>query len=112
MSASEYAFSARVERGHDWLALGDIETSEFTRGLALTSYQRALPGAAARISTGPVVWKGFGSSSTQNLRQLQIRGAGTSGPYQLEANLRRQADGTGIPDVRRLLVLTILVCQG
>jgi uncharacterized repeat protein (TIGR01451 family) len=92
MSASDNAFSARLERGFDWLALGHITTSDFTSGLTLTAYDRALPGAAARISTGPVVWKGFGSSTTQSLRQLQIRGVGTSGPYQLEPNIRPGTD--------------------
>ncbi len=92
MSASQYAFSARVERGFDWLALGDVSTNEFSSGLLLNSYNRALPGAAARISTGPVVWKGFGSSTSQSLQQLQIRGAGTSGPYTLQPDIRPGTD--------------------
>jgi uncharacterized repeat protein (TIGR01451 family) len=92
MSASEYAFSARVQRGFDWLALGDISTNEFSSGLILSRYNRALPGAAARLSTGPVVWKGFGSSTSQSLQQLQIRGAGTSGPYGLQPNIRPGTD--------------------
>jgi len=92
MSASQYAFSARVERGFDWLALGDVSTNEFSSGLTLNSYNRALPGAAARISTGPVVWKGFGSSTSQSLQQLQIRGAGTSGPYTLQPDIRPGTD--------------------
>lgn len=92
MSASDGMFAARVERGFDWLALGDFTTSDFTSGLTLTRYNRSLPGAAARISTGPVVWKGFGSSTTQSLKQLQIRGAGVSGPYALEPNIRPGTD--------------------
>jgi uncharacterized repeat protein (TIGR01451 family) len=91
-SASQYAFSARIERGFDWLALGDVSTYEFSSGLLLNSYNRALPGAAARISTGPVVWKGFGSSTSQSLQQLQIRGAGTSGPYTLQPDIRPGTD--------------------
>jgi hypothetical protein len=92
VSKSDNAFSARVERGFDWLALGHITTTEFSSGLTLTTYERSLPGAAARISTGPVVWKGFGSSTTQALRQLQIRGAGSVGPYQLQRDIRPGTD--------------------
>ncbi|MEE9243143.1 MAG: hypothetical protein V3U55_03695, partial [Mycobacterium sp.] len=87
VSASREAFSARLERGLDWLAVGDIATSDFAAGLNLTTYRRALNGGAARITTGPVVWKGFGSLTRQNLQQLQIRGAGVSGPYQLEQDI-------------------------
>ena len=92
MSASQYSLSARVQRGFDWIAFGDISTDEFTSGLNLTRYHRALPGAAARLSTGPVVWNAFGSSTTQSLKQLQIRGAGISGPYELQANIRPGTD--------------------
>ncbi|UCF40907.1 MAG: DUF11 domain-containing protein [Gemmatimonadota bacterium] len=87
LSASRYAFAARIERGLDWLAVGDISTSDFASGLRLTTYQRSLAGGAARVTTGPVVWRGFGSLTTQNLQQLQIRGAGTSGPYELLPNV-------------------------
>jgi hypothetical protein len=90
-SASRYQLAARVERGFDWLALGDISTTGFGSGLQLSGYRRALPGMAAQITTGAVVWQGFGSSTSQQLRQLQVRGAGISGPYQLALNIR---DGT------------------
>jgi hypothetical protein len=40
-------------------------------------YHRGFPGAAARLSTGPVLWNSFDSRTTQSLKQLQIRGAGT-----------------------------------
>ncbi len=88
VSASRYAFSARLERGFDWLAVGDIVSGEFTSGLSLTTYQRALSGAAARITTGPIVWRGFGSTTDQNLQQVQIRGDGISGPYELQPDIR------------------------
>src|SRR6202008_5049512 len=68
-------------RGFDWLAYGDISSTGFAEGLRLTSYQRALPGAAARLSTGPLQWQSFFSSTTQTVQQLQLRGQGTSGPY-------------------------------
>jgi uncharacterized repeat protein (TIGR01451 family) len=92
LSASDGVFSARVERGYDWLAMGDVTTNDFNSGLNLSRYQRALPGAAVRYATGPVVWKGFGSSTTQSLKQLQIRGAGVSGPYALEPDIRPGTD--------------------
>ncbi|MDH5235500.1 MAG: OmpA family protein, partial [Gemmatimonadota bacterium] len=90
-SASRYALAARVERGFDWLALGDVSTTGFGSELRLSGYRRALPGAAGRVTTGAVTWQGFGSSTSQVLRQLQVRGAGISGPYDLGANIR---DGT------------------
>ncbi len=86
--ASRYQLAARVERGYDWLAVGDVSTSGFARGLQLAGYRRALPGVAARVTTGAVEWQGFGSSTSQLLQQLQVRGAGTSGPYILRRNVR------------------------
>ncbi len=85
--ASRYAFSARLERGFDWVALGDIPTTEFAAGLNLTTYRRALTGGAARFTTGRVAWLGFGSLTRRQVMQTQIRGAGASGPYQLERNI-------------------------
>ncbi len=87
-SASRYQLAARVERGFDWLSAGDISTSGFASGLTLSGYRRALPGIAGRVSTGAVVWQGFGSSTSQLLQQLQVRGAGISGPYVLKQNIR------------------------
>ena len=86
--ASRYQLAARVERGYDWLALGDVSTSGFAGGLQLSGYRRALPGVAARFTTGAVVWQGFGSSTSQLLQQMNVRGAGMSGPYQLNRNVR------------------------
>lgn len=88
LSASPYAFAARLERGFDWVALGDISTSGFAQGLTLAGYDRALAGAAGRLTTGPVVWQAFGSSNSQRVEQLQIRGAGVSGPYDLRPDIR------------------------
>jgi uncharacterized repeat protein (TIGR01451 family) len=87
LSASRNAFAARLERGFDWVAVGDIATNDFAGGLGLTSYRRALTGGAARITTGFVVWQGFGSLTRQSLQQAQLRGAGTSGPYALESGI-------------------------
>jgi len=87
LSASRNVFAARVERGFDWVAVGDIATDDFASGLNLTTYRRALTGGAARIITGQVVWQGFGSVTRQSLQQVQIRGAGTSGPYTLEPDV-------------------------
>jgi outer membrane protein OmpA-like peptidoglycan-associated protein len=95
LGASRYQLSARVERGYDWLAFGDVSTTGFGEGLRLTSYRRALPGAGGRITSGPVQWQGFFSSTRQSVQQLQLRGAGTSGPYDLVADI-----APGTEDVR------------
>lgn len=83
LSSSRYRFSARIERELDYLMFGDVQTSGFSDGLSLARYGRSLPGAAARLTTGPVVWNAFGASTTQALRQQQVRGSGSSGPFEL-----------------------------
>lgn len=83
LSSSRYQFSARVERGLDYFMFGDVQTSGFSDGLTIGRYGRSLPGAAARVTTGNVVWNAFGASTTQALQQLQLRGEGSSGPYAL-----------------------------
>ena len=65
------------------MAFGDLTTGEFASGLALSGYDRALAGVAGRVTTGAVVWQGFGSTSSERLAQQQIRGAGMSGPYDI-----------------------------
>jgi uncharacterized repeat protein (TIGR01451 family) len=87
-SASRYAVAARIERGLDWLAFGDLTTGTFASGLALSGYDRALAGVAGRVTTGAVVWQGFGSTSSERLAQLQIRGAGMSGPYDIGLGIK------------------------
>ncbi|HUL02907.1 MAG TPA: hypothetical protein VLV16_06720 [Gemmatimonadales bacterium] len=86
-TASRDWLSARLERGYDWAAYGDLSGTSFGAGLALSQYRRALTGLAAQVRTGPVTWSGFGSLTSQALQQLQVRGTGVSGPYTL---------GTGI----------------
>jgi uncharacterized repeat protein (TIGR01451 family) len=86
-TASQTWLSARVERGYDWASFGDLSTSAFASGLSLAQYRRAVTGVAARVSTGPITWSAFGSLTSQALRQLQIRGAGISGPYQLASDI-------------------------
>jgi uncharacterized repeat protein (TIGR01451 family) len=98
LSASRTMVSARVERGYDWLAVGDIATGDFAQGLSLASYRRALSGGMAQITTGPVAWRGFASVTSQSLRQEQIRGAGVSGPYAL--------GGAAIPSSEQIVVET------
>ncbi len=90
--------SARIERGTDWIAAGELANMGFGTSLTLAQYRRALPGVAANVRTGPVTWSGFGAMTSQSLRQVQIRGAGISGPYDL---------GTGIvPGTERVSVET------
>jgi uncharacterized repeat protein (TIGR01451 family) len=82
-ASSRYALSAKVQRDFDWVALGDVTTTEFASGLELGAYRRSLSGAAARVTTGGLVVQGFGSSTAQAVRQMQLRGEGVSGPYTL-----------------------------
>jgi uncharacterized repeat protein (TIGR01451 family) len=87
VSASREVFFARLERGYDWLAVGDVSTSDFSSGLRLSAYSRSLTGGAARLTTGPIVWRGFGSFTSRRVEQTQIRGQGASGPYQLALDI-------------------------
>jgi len=82
LTASRGHLAARLERGFDWLALGDVTTG-FAQDLSLARYGRTLTGAAAQLTTGPVVWQGFGTSTGRHLAQVQLRGAGSAGPYEL-----------------------------
>ena len=86
-NVSRYAFAARVERDHDVFALGDLQTTDFAEGLTLARYTRSLSGAAARLETGAITWRAFGALTTQGLRQSQLRGDGSSGPYRLDIEL-------------------------
>jgi len=92
LGASRTAFSARIERGFDWIAAGDILSEGFDRDLGLADYRRALNGVAGRVTTGALVWHAFGSQTSQTLRQTQLRGDGTSGPYQLDRSMRQGAE--------------------
>ena len=86
-ASSRPGLSARIERGTDWVAAGELADMGVGNGLTLARYNRALDGVAANVSTGPVTWSGFGALTTQSLRQVQLRGEGVSGPYDV---------GTGI----------------
>jgi uncharacterized repeat protein (TIGR01451 family) len=83
LTASQNWVSARLERGFSWASFGDLSTTDFATGLSLAQYRRAVTGLAAHVTAGAVTLSGFGSLTSQSLRQLQIRGAGISGPYQL-----------------------------
>ena len=97
-ASSRPGLSARIERGTDWVAAGELAGMGFGNGLTLAQYRRALDGVAANVRTGPVTWSGFGALTSQSLRQVQIRGAGVSGPYDV---------GTGIvPGTERVVVET------
>ena len=82
-AASRYALSAKIERGFDWVQLGDVTTSDFASGLETGAYRRSFSGMATRLTSGAFVLQGFGSSTAQAVRQMQIRGEGISGPYVL-----------------------------
>jgi uncharacterized repeat protein (TIGR01451 family) len=79
--------SARVERGLDWIELGDVQTADFGSG-ALNSYRRSLTGIAGRVTTGRLAWTGYGSFTDQVLNKQQLRADGSSGPYRFEMDVR------------------------
>ncbi|HYX81014.1 MAG TPA: hypothetical protein VE714_01395, partial [Gemmatimonadales bacterium] len=86
-TASQSWFSGRLERGYDWAMFGDLATNDFANGLSLAQYRRSVTGVAAHLTTGAISWSAFGSLTAQSLRQLQIRGAGISGPYQIASDV-------------------------
>jgi hypothetical protein len=86
------AVSARVERGMDWLAAGDVETVGFGRDGDLGSYRRSLTGVNGRLETGAVTWHGFGSMTQQAVERTQLRGDGSTGPYLVGSGIRAGTD--------------------
>jgi uncharacterized repeat protein (TIGR01451 family) len=87
LTAPRQAIAARVERGMNWLELGDVQTAEFGNG-ALNSYRRSLTGVAGRVSTGVLTWTGYGSFTDQVLSRQQLRADGSSGPYRFGVDVR------------------------
>lgn len=87
ITASRQAISARIERGLDWVELGDVRTADFGSG-ALSAYRRSLTGVAGRLTTGALTWRGYGSVTNQVLTQQQIRADGSSGPYNFDVDSR------------------------
>ena len=96
LSSSTQKVSARVERGYDWVQMGDVETGEFGGDPRLGTYGRSLTGVTGRVATGAVTWRGFGSMTDQVLAQRQVRGNGTSGPYRFGANARPGTDRVAV----------------
>ncbi|HST60412.1 MAG TPA: SdrD B-like domain-containing protein [Longimicrobium sp.] len=88
LAGATQTLSARVERGFDWLELGDVRTADFGGDGRLGVYQRALTGVSGRMTTGAVTWRGYGSVTDQVLSQQQRRGEGTSGPYRFGGGIR------------------------
>ncbi|MBV9774537.1 MAG: DUF11 domain-containing protein, partial [Gemmatimonadetes bacterium] len=88
LGSATQVLSARVERGFDWLEFGDVQTAGFGGGDRLSAYNRFLTGVSGRMTTGAVVWHGFGSVTDQSLDQRQLRGDGTSGPYRVGGAIR------------------------
>ncbi|MCH7533405.1 MAG: DUF11 domain-containing protein [Gemmatimonadetes bacterium] len=97
-ASSRPGLSARIERGADWVAAGELSNMGFGTNLTLAQYRRALSGMAANVRTGRVAWSGFGAITSQSLRQVHIRGAGVSGPYDVGASV--------VPGTERVVVET------
>jgi uncharacterized repeat protein (TIGR01451 family) len=87
LSSAQQSLSARVERGLDWIEVGDVSAVGFGDP-RLGGYARSVTGGAARVGTGPLVWRGFGAMTDQILTQQQQRGDGSSGPYRFGAAVR------------------------
>ncbi|HEX8211990.1 MAG TPA: SdrD B-like domain-containing protein [Longimicrobium sp.] len=96
LSSSTQKVSARVERGYDWVAMGDVETGDFGGDPRLGTYGRSLTGVTGRVATGAVTWRGFGSMTDQVLAQRQVRGNGTSGPYRFGNSVRPGTDRVAV----------------
>lgn len=92
LAGSMSTFSARIERGLDWAAFGDIRTEGFAGRGRLTTYDRALTGVSTRVGVGNVVVHGFGSATRQLFEEVQLRGDGSSGPYRLGGRVRPGTD--------------------
>ena len=90
------SLSARVERGMDWVAAGDVETGSFGRTGDLGAYRRSLTGATARVGTGAMTWSGFGSMTQQSVERSQVRGDGSTGPYMVGASIRSGTEVVGV----------------
>src|SRR3989454_7881919 len=86
-TASHNWVSARLERGFDWAAFGDLSTTDFASGLSLAQYRRAGAARAPRAPAGAVTLSGFGSLTSPSPRPLPIPRAGTSGPHHPAAGM-------------------------
>ncbi len=93
VAAAAQRFSARLERGLDWVELGDVVARPATdKEALLAGYQRSLSGASARLGAGALTFRGFGSMTRQALDQQQLRGDGGSGPYVFGGGARPGTD--------------------
>src|SRR2546425_13135478 len=81
-TASHNWVSARLERGFDWAAFGDLSTTDFASGLSLAQYRRAGAGAAAPGTARAVTPSGLGRPTAPPPRAAHDRRAGRSGPHQ------------------------------
>lgn len=110
LSASTQRLSARVEHGFDWLELGDIETRDFSGEGRLSTYSRSLTGVGAKVSTGALTWRAFGSLTDQVLSQVQARGNGSSGPYAFGSRIRPGTDKLAV-EVRSAENASIVIAR-
>jgi uncharacterized repeat protein (TIGR01451 family) len=103
--------SVKVEHERDWLLLGDIDTRAFGSDNSPAAYRRALPGMSGHVLNGPLDVFGFGSLVGQQIVQKQIRGDGTSGPYQLGGEVRLGTDRLVIETRDRLNASLVIARQ-
>jgi uncharacterized repeat protein (TIGR01451 family) len=103
--------SLKVEHERDWLLLGDIDTRSFGSDNSPAAYRRALPGMSGHWLNGPLDVFGFGSMVAQQIVQKQLRGDGTSGPYQLGGEVRLGTDRLVIETRDRLNASLVIARQ-
>jgi uncharacterized repeat protein (TIGR01451 family) len=102
--------SLKLERDRGWLLVGDVDTRAFGGDDSPASYRRALPGVSAQWNNGLFAISGFGSQVSQQLVQTQVRGNGTSGPYQLGGAIRLGTDRLAI-EVRDRMNASLVISR-
>lgn len=76
----------RLDRGKSWLQYGDFNSRDADKNTDLGRYRRSLTGVRAHADAGMIKLDGFASRGRSAQQNEEIRGQGTSGPYNL-ANL-------------------------
>lgn len=82
-AVSSMRLFVRLDRGRNFLLLGDFTTQDGNPARQLSAYNRALPGIRARYDEGRITANAF--VSEQNFRQIvdEFPARGVSGPYSL-----------------------------
>ncbi len=90
---------ARLDRGMSYAMYGDFSTQSTDPARTLSQYNRALNGVRGHIDQGPLKADGFASYTSSTQVTNEIRGNGTSGPYQL-------SNSSGLVNSEQVHILT------